>query len=460
VWWLFAAAAVIGASILIVAVTDMRPGYDGFGWLVWGHQVLYGSLNTDGAPSWKPLTFLFTLPYALAGYGQMWLWMVTAVAGALAGCVFAARIAYRLTGPSGARAYAPLVAAAFAGAGILVISGYTQQILIANSDPIVATLCLAAIDCHLHKRPRLAFAMLVLASLGRPEAAPFAVLYALWSWRAVPSMRLWAPVGIALIPALWFVISGLTSKSWFTASDLALSSVNSRNVVHGNKFTGVIDRFGGLDPWPTWLAAVTGIGLGLRRRDRELLALAAAACLWVAIEIAFVLHGFTGAARYLFEPAAVVVVIAGAAVGRVLAYAPRRPRGLGLAGAVAVVALLVALAPTVRQRARLAHGEVSQSHADARLMNRLEAVIAKDGGATRILACGQPVTPVGQQSKVAWAVGLNVGNVGFRPGRSIDRGTKVVVLKPHDVGWQVRPFNMHGATAARCNRLKTDSAFG
>ena len=459
-WWLFAAAAVIGASVLIVVVTDMRPGYDGFGWLVWGHQVLYGSLNTDGAPSWKPLTFLFTLPYALAGYGQMWLWMVTSVAGALAGSVFAARIAYRLTGPSGGRAYAPLVAAAFAGVGVLGIAGYTQQILIANADPIVAALCLAAIDCHFSKRPRLAFAMLVLASLGRPEASPFAVLYALWGWRAVPSMRLWAAAGIALIPALWFVISGLTSKSWFTASDLALSSVNSRHVVHGNKFTGVIDRFGGLDAWPMWLAALTGLGLALGRRDRELLALAGAACLWVAIEIAFVLHGFTGAARYLFEPAAVVVVIAGGAVGRVLASAPRRRRALGLAGPVAVVALLVALAPTVRQRARLVHGEVSQSHADARLMNRLVAVIAKDGGAARITACGQPVTPVGQQSKVAWALGLNVGNVGFTPGRSIELGTRVVVLKPHELGWQVRPFNMHGATAARCNRLKTGSAFG
>ena len=69
-----------------VVWTGMRPSYDAFGWLVWGHQVLHWDLNTDGAPSCKPLTFLFTLPYALAGANpQMWLWMITSTVGALAG---------------------------------------------------------------------------------------------------------------------------------------------------------------------------------------------------------------------------------------------------------------------------------------------------------------------------------------------------------------------------------------
>ncbi len=88
-------------SALFVVISDMRPSYDGFGFLVWGRQVLHWNLNTDGAPSWKPLPFLFTLPYAVAGRGQMWLWMGTAVAGAVAGSVFAARVAFRLTGGVG-----------------------------------------------------------------------------------------------------------------------------------------------------------------------------------------------------------------------------------------------------------------------------------------------------------------------------------------------------------------------
>ena len=75
--WLLVTLVVLGVSVVVVLASGMRPGYDAFGWMVWGHQVLHWNLNTDGAPSWKPLTFLFTLPYALAGSGQVWLWMVT-----------------------------------------------------------------------------------------------------------------------------------------------------------------------------------------------------------------------------------------------------------------------------------------------------------------------------------------------------------------------------------------------
>ena len=39
-----------------------------------------GALDTNAAPSWKPLPYLFTVPYALFGHYEMWLWMITAVA--------------------------------------------------------------------------------------------------------------------------------------------------------------------------------------------------------------------------------------------------------------------------------------------------------------------------------------------------------------------------------------------
>jgi len=31
-----------------------------------GHQTLAGNLNTNAAPSWKPLPYLFTVPYAIS----------------------------------------------------------------------------------------------------------------------------------------------------------------------------------------------------------------------------------------------------------------------------------------------------------------------------------------------------------------------------------------------------------
>jgi hypothetical protein len=452
--------AVFAAATAFVVATNMRPGYDAFGWLVWGRQVLHWNLNTDGAPSWKPLTFLFTLPFALAGRGDIWLWMVTSVAGAFAGVVFAGRIAYRLTGPCPERRYAPWVAALFAGVGVLALDGYWQQILIANADPLVVTACLAAIDAHFSKHPRLAFSMLVLASLGRPEVWPFALLYALWAWRAVPSMRRFTAVGAVLIPALWFVIPALTSKSWFEPGDLALHSVNPINVIHGSKFSAIIDRFFSLYQLPVWLAALCGVGIAAARRDRQTLGLVAAVCLWVALEIGLALHGWSGATRYLFEPAAVTVVIAGSAVGRLLGFAPRRPWVLRWVGPVVVVALFAALYPLVHDREHAAEPEFTQAHASGRQLDRLQAVIAKDGGAAKIRGCGGPTTLVGNQSMLAWALRMNVGEVGFKIGRGIDSGRPIVVFKPHDHGWRVHPLNIAPASRGRCDSLKTDSAFG
>src|ERR1700729_3509462 len=76
--WVTLTLLVFGAATVFVLAVNIRPGYDAFGWLVWGHQVLHWNLNPDGAPSWKPLTFLFTLPFSLAGHSAaMWLWTVT-----------------------------------------------------------------------------------------------------------------------------------------------------------------------------------------------------------------------------------------------------------------------------------------------------------------------------------------------------------------------------------------------
>jgi hypothetical protein len=446
--------AVLGVSALAVVLAGIRPSYDGFGFLVWGRQVLHWNLNTDGAPSWKPLPFLFTLPFALAGQVQMWLWMTTAMVGALGGALFAARVAFRITGPApGRRRFAPYVAGAFAAAGVLGIATYSHLVLIANSDPLIVALCLAAIDCHLSRRPRLAFAALVLASLGRPEAWVFAGLYAVWSWRAVPSMRLLAVLGLALIPAFWFVIPALTSHSWFISGDLALGQAT---VIHGNKILGVISRLRSLYELPMQLAFLGGVVLAVIRRDRTTLAIAGAAVLWVVIEVGFAYHGWSAVARYMIEPAAVMVVVAAGAVGRLLAETPR-PVILRLVGPAAVIALLVTLTPAAESRVRTANQQIQKERAAAKRLERLESVIARDGGLRHIRSCGQPVSYIGLQSTIAWELRMNVGNVGYNPGHSIKRGEPLVFFKPHKLGWQIRPYNTPKAAVARCAGLKADT---
>jgi hypothetical protein len=456
-WGWITAAAVLAVAVLFVVLTRMKPAYDAYGWLVWGRQTLHWNLNTDGAPSWKPLTFVFTFPYALVRPAQPWLWSVTSVAASLSGAVFGGRIAYRLTGPSPGRSYAPIAAALFAGLGVLGISGYWHQILIANSDPMTVAILLAAIDAHLSKRFRLAFLLLVLASMGRPEAWPFTGAYAIWAWRGIPSMRVLAVLGVVAIPVVWFGVSALTAKSWLRAGDLALNSVN---VIHGNKFTGVIGRVLGLYGVPMQVAAGLAIVFAAVIRERVWLWLAGAAFAWIAIEIAFALHGWSAVTRYLFEPEAVFVVLTGAGVGRALAIGPAAPAALRWAVVAAVVLLIAALIPTAVLRTRTVHSEVKMRRQAAVQIRRLEGVIRREGGAVRIRACGQPVTTVGWQSTLAWETELNVGNVGYKPGRSIHKGNPIVLFKPHELGWQVRPIHTLASNRAACRSLRTDTDFG
>ncbi len=250
---------------------------------------------------------------------------------------------------------------------------------------------------------------------------------------------------------LWFVIPALTSKSWFRAGDLAL---NSHNVIHGDKFTGVFGRFFDLFTAPMKVAAGCGLLMAFVRRDRVWLALVGLSLAWVLIEIGIALYGWSAVPRYLIEPAAVMMVLAGATVGRVLAGEPKTVAALRWAGPVAVAALAVALVPTTRGRAHGVHDEIVQRRNAGVQIDRLHKVIERDGGADRVRACGQPVTVLGFQSTLAWELGVNVGNVGFKPGRSIHRGLPIVLFKTNHLGWIVIPTHTNQALRARCSRLR------
>jgi hypothetical protein len=465
--WTAVAIAAIGGAVAFVAATGMRPGYDPFGWMVWGQQVLHGSLNTSGAPSWKPLTFVFTLPYALFGHTQVWLWSVTSVTGTIAAGVFAGRVAHRLTGPVlPSRRFAPFVAATFAAVAVMGIQTWPHLVLIANSDPLVVALLLAAIDAHLGGRPRWAFAALLFAGLDRPESWPFAVLYGVWLFWKDPEARIGVVVAALLIPAAWFVIPGLTSKSPFSAGDLAL---NQHTAIHGSRFVGVLRRWRDLYELPMQLAFLAGVAVALWRRDRQVLGVAAAALLWVAVEIAFALHGWSAASRYLIEPAAACIVIASGLVGQLLGGAPwAQGRGappwlsqaLRWGGPVLVIVLGVSLIGAARLRVHDWRVDLPLAHANGRQNRRLVDVVDRIGGGAAVRACGKPATIPGTQATLAWAVGLNVGDVSNHIGRVIGKKIPVVAFSPHDHGWRVRVYNQPAAQASQCARLRANTAEG
>jgi hypothetical protein len=452
--WGAVAVAVIVIAVLFVLISGMRPAFDAYGWLVWGHQALHLNLNTNAAPSWKPLSFLFTFPYALLGRTALWLWMVTAVAAALGGAVFGGRIAYWLTARGSPR-YAAFAAALFAGVGVLGIEGYGHFVLIADSDPMIVTLCLAAVDFHLRGRPRVAWVMLALAALGRPEVWVALLLYAAWSWRYVPAMRRDVVIGLLGVALLWFGLPILTSHDWFAAGDVASTSSIP---IHGNKFTGVINRFLGLYEFPMQLAVLIALGVAAIRRDFTWLILAGFAVLWVAVEIAFALHGWGASKRYMFEPAALLVVLAGAGAGRLLSLAPRMAlvRWLGVA---AVIGLLAAMVPHAQIRLRLFHNGIVLGRQWALQIHRLQFVVARAGGPAKINVCGQPVAAVSFQSILAWEMGENVAAVGYSPPLWIAQKRPIVVFQPIGAGFVVTPVNTAPNMVKTCAHLHMKTSF-
>jgi hypothetical protein len=370
--------------------------------------------------------------------------MITSLAVSLSGAVFAGRIAYRLTAARPERRYAALAAAIFAGVGLLVVSDYWHYMLSAQSDPMIVALCLAAIDCHLHGRPRWAFVLGVLAALGRPEVWLFLGLYSIWAWRAIPSMRWWIIAGIVVLVLLWFGIPALTSRSPFVAGSNALGSGRR---LRSDRVFGTIGRFLDLSPTVVELTALLSVALAVVRRDRVTLALAAGACAWVIVEIAFSLHGWPGLGRYMFEPAAVVIAVAGVAVGRLLADPPRISRLAPWAGVALVVVIVAALIPPAVSRARVERRDLHTQRARTTEIGKLSTVVARLGGPARIKPCGEPLTRLEYQTILAWTLHVNVARVGYKYGPAIASGRPIVLFTPRSHGgWRVQALHQRLAS--------------
>jgi hypothetical protein len=452
---------VVAISTVLVAWARTRPSYDAFGWLVWGYQTLHLSLDLGGAPSWKPLPYLFTVPYALFGHYQLWLWMITAVSLSLAGCAFAGRIAYRLTlhesaidGEGGGdRHYAALAAAVFAGVALLGLEDYVHYILSVQSDPIIVTFTLAGIDMYLSGRPRWAFAFGVVAGLGRPEAWCLLGPYSVYLWLRVPSLRRMVAAGWLLILFFWFGIPTITNHRPFVSAQLAERS--PRKLTNG-VILGTLGRFTELQYLPMWIAALVSVAWAAVRRNWLALWLAGGAVLWVIVEVAFALHGWPGLPRYMFEAAALAVVLASAAVGWALIEAPRLRPGLPRWAGVPLLAALVAtLVPGAVARVRSERTDIKHERGRTHEIAFLKTTLDSLGGYKHVRACGEPVTIVEYASALAWYTHLDVGSVGYLPGIEKHRGYPIVLFTPRGQGgWRVEPWHTRTAQRAACRNLR------
>jgi hypothetical protein len=379
--------------------------------------------------------------------------MLTAVSVSLGGAVFGGRIAYRLTDADPRHRWVAWAAAVFAGAGVLGIDAYFHYVLSAQSDSMLVTTCLAAIDCYLGRRYRWAWWLLALAALGRPEVWPFAGLYAIWMWVKFPKARWMLYTGVLINAFLWFGVPTITNGRPNIAGQLALKSPRE---LHSNKVVGTFQRYAALDYLPLELAALLGMGLAYLRRNWVVLTLGGAVLLWVAVEIAFTLHGFPGVPRYLFEPAALTAVLAGVTFGWLLLDARRYSQALPRwAGIPLAVILAVAMIPDAIHQLRAEHKDVVHERARAVQINRLSATIGALGGANTVLRCGRPVNNVEYVSITAWYMHLDTGYVGHRPQYELRQKYPIVMFTPLSNGWAVQAYRWRPGLASTCAALKS-----
>ncbi len=452
--WVIVTVALLLFSFALLRWAGTRPGYDPYGWLNWGTQTWHLSLDLGGAPSWKPLTYLFTVPYALAGaHLELWLWSVTSVAIALSGSIFGARIAYRLVATEDGPRWPAISAAVFAGAAVLGIDQYFHLILSVQSDPMIVSICLAAVDAYLSGHPRWAFWLGVLGGLGRPEIWPLLGAYGLWMWIRRPEMRLMVVAGAVVTLFAWFGIPTITNGRPLLAGDLA---EQSPRMLHESKILGTFHRFTGLTYLPIQLLAILATAIAIWRRNRVVIALAAGCVVWLVVEVAFVLHGWPGVPRYMFEPAGMLGVLAGVAVGWILrdlpTLRPNLPRWVGVPIVLVIVAFLV---PGAVARMRAEHADIKHERARTSAIAELHDAIQHMGGATHLKYCGEPVTDVEFVSILAYYAGLNDGDVGHRPAFELKLKHPIVLFTHLPNGWGALPWHTSPSKQAACANFKS-----
>jgi hypothetical protein len=184
------------------------------------------------------------------------------------------------------------------------------------------------------------------------------------------------------------------------------------------------------------------VAIAVVRRDRVTLALAGGICAWVIVEIAFSLHGWPGLGRYMFEPAGVLVALAGAGIGALLVEGRRISRVAGWAAIGLAVVIVLALVPPAVTRARSEHRDIRGQRLRTAEIGKLTGTISQLGGAGRFKPCGEPLTRLEYQTILAWNLHVNVATVGYKYGVAIHSGRPIVLFTPVSTGgWRVQALH-------------------
>ncbi|HKY68137.1 MAG TPA: hypothetical protein VJM49_17265, partial [Acidimicrobiales bacterium] len=322
----------------------------------------------------------------------------------------------------------PTAGAVAAGLLVLTPDGgprFLRLVAEGHTAPLTATLCLWAVDRHLAGRHTQALLLATAFSLERPEAWPFLGAYAIWLWGREPARRPLVAGCLAAVPLLWFGGDLWGSGDPWHGADAAQVVSDSL----GDRLALVWERVAKVVVTPAWVGALAGVVTAWRRRERALLVLAAGALAWLALVGGMsIVLGYAALSRFLLPASAVLCVLAGVGVARIVAAPTQR-----WAQVACALALVAASLPFVVTRASsigvVADGVTARAH----LEDDLDVVLAGAGGRDVVLACGRVAVSHSDVPRVAMAwkldvplhrvdrrLGADPGVVFVRAGRSDD----------------------------------------
>jgi hypothetical protein len=424
---LAASLAVAGLSFLLEPFA-LLP--DPWAWIVWGDELLRFDLDTTSGPSWKPLPVFIVAALSVAGDAAPILWDLVARAGCLLAFFFAWRVARRL----GGTAWAGWIAVA--ALAICLLPSWMNIVAMGREEGLLCALILWSIDRHQERREGQAFAVLFLAALLRPEVWPFLGLYGLWLlWRR-PGTRIEVVVlGLLLLP-LWFL------PDIVTVGDPLQSSQKAQGGISGTTLTEPVKRAFELVPISLQLLALAAAVLAILRlrgqgwrferpklrgpapeapargewrpgeRELQVLALFASALVWVAlVAVTSKVANYAGIARFQHPAAALFAVLAGVGAVWLATLLADRLGRRELAYAGLAVVVLVALVPSLPQRARRIDRVVKEVQARSTLDTSLGDAVDAAGGRGKVVACGATFTIAGNEPQLAWRLQRHIDQV-------------------------------------------------
>jgi hypothetical protein len=456
-----AVCLVVGALSLLVPST---PSYDPWSWLLWARQIVHGHLViTTGGTSWKPLPMIFTVPFALFGNAAPDLWLVVARAGALASVVMVFRLSFRLTrqvpglfGEAGQEgrvtAMAPALLAGVIGAVALALSasgGFVSSNTLGYSEGLATALLLISLERLIDGDPRQAFIVGFFVALDRPETWLFWGPLGLWLLWKDPGARALVVGSAVVVLVAWFLPVYLGCGSVSCSVTRAVHPRSNSLAFASNPFVAELKQAA----WPTMLlrvkavaallvAAVAVISWRTWRREgtaglrtpasRARIAtalLGIGGLMWFVVIALMTQAGFSGNNRYLVLGAALVDICGAVGYGwAAWELASLIPRALSRTrtggpvsaamrwGSVALLGLVFMFVPNWVGSNLISiprtHGAlVYQAH----LRDGMSDLIARFGGAKRVLACGTIMTEGFQVPMVSWTLGVPATRVEASP---------------------------------------------